>query len=301
MKSLKKIMALILLAALCAALGGCAPSEPGSRISTPSVLISEAPGSLVFSAGGCTIDYSNCAEGYIMANYSGSNSKVKLQVSIRGGSTYTYDIVKRGEYETFPLSMGSGTYTVAMYENISGTKYSLAAGGEIYAEISDETRPFLYPSQYVSYNPRSSVVSISEELAFPCSTDLEVVERVFDYVTGKIDYDYSLASELTGVTGAGYLPNLENILSEKTGICFDYASLMAALLRCQRIPTKVVIGYAGSVYHAWISVYVDDIGWVNGIIKFDGSQWTRMDPTYASTGSIDEMVNDAAYNAMYYY
>lgn len=61
---------------------------------------------------------------------------------------------------------------------------------------------------------------------------------------------------------------------------------MTSILRSQRIPTHLEVGYAGTVYHAWISTYIEDVGWVNGIIQFDGTDWELMDPTFgASTGS----------------
>ena len=77
---------------------------------------------------------------------------------------------------------------------------------------------------------------------------------------------------------------------------------MSAMLRIQGILTRLVIGYAGDVYHAWISVYVEDKGWVDGIIRFDGESWTLMDPTTAaSSGLTDEITDDSLYNALYYY
>jgi len=67
---------------------------------------------------------------------------------------------------------------------------------------------------------------------------------------------------------------------------------MTAMLRSQEIPCKMVIGYAGQTYHAWISVWTEESGWVNGAIFFDGKQWKRMDPTFASTAeSSDEILN----------
>lgn len=42
------------------------------------------------------------------------------------------------------------------------------------------------------------------------------------------------------------------------------------MLRSQRIPTRLEVGYMGDVYHAWISIYTKETGWVNGIIEFDG-------------------------------
>ena len=58
---------------------------------------------------------------------------------------------------------------------------------------------------------------------------------------------------------------------------------MATMLRSQRIPTRLEVGYMGEEYHAWISIYIENVGWVNGIIEFDGKEWNLMDPTFAST------------------
>lgn len=57
---------------------------------------------------------------------------------------------------------------------------------------------------------------------------------------------------------------------------------------------------------AWISTYITDVGWVNGIIYFDGQSWKRMDPTFASSGNessdiMNYIGNGSNYNAMYVY
>lgn len=54
---------------------------------------------------------------------------------------------------------------------------------------------------------------------------------------------------------------------------------MTAMLRSQDIPTKLVVGYTGNLYHAWINVYLEGQGWVDNIIYFDGTSWKLMDPT----------------------
>ena len=64
---------------------------------------------------------------------------------------------------------------------------------------------------------------------------------------------------------------------------------MSAMLRSQRIPTKLEVGYSGDVYHAWISCYVDEIGWVDNIIEFDGKNWSIMDPTLAANNSASDV------------
>ena len=102
-----------------------------------------------------------------------------------------------------------------------------------------------------------------------------------------------------------YLPDIDETLSTKKGICFDYASLMSAMLRSQRIPTKLDVGYSGEVYHAWISCYVDEVGWVDGISKFDGRHWSLMDPTLAASNSatnVKKYVGDGSnYTTKYTY
>ncbi len=79
-----------------------------------------------------------------------------------------------------------------------------------------------------------------------------------------------------------YIPDPDNTMASKTGICLDYSSLMVAMLRSQQIPTRMEIGYAGTAYHAWLSAYIKDVGWVNGVVEFDGKDWSMMDPTFAS-------------------
>ncbi len=80
---------------------------------------------------------------------------------------------------------------------------------------------------------------------------------------------------------------------------------MSAMLRSQRIPTKLDVGYSGEVYHAWISCYVDEVGWVDGIIKFDGRHWSLMDPTLAASNSaanVKKYVGDGSnYTTKYTY
>ena len=49
------------------------------------------------------------------------------------------------------------------------------------------------------------------------------------------------------------------------------------------------VGYSGDVYHAWISCYVDEIGWVDNIIEFDGKNWSIMDPTLAANNSASDV------------
>lgn len=254
----------------------------GSRDNTPVVLTGQADGTVTYGSESVTIDASHISEGYIMVSYTGTNEKVKLQITGPDEVVYTYDL--HGDYETFPLTAGSGSYTVGVFENIEGTSYSTLFTQTIDVKIDDEFGPYLYANQYVNFNGDSKVVEKAEELSKPCNDDLEVIEQVYNYMISNFTYDYDKAESVQ----SGYLPDVDEVFEAQTGICFDYAAVMAAMLRSQRIPTRLEVGYAGDVYHAWISTYIEEQGWVNGIIQFDGKNWELMDPTFASTSSKPE-------------
>lgn len=254
----------------------------GSRDNTPVVLTGQADGTVTYGCESVTIDASHISEGYIMVSYTGTNEKVKLQLTGPDEVVYTYNL--HGDYETFPLTAGSGSYTVGVFENIEGTSYSTLFTQTIDVKIDDEFGPYLYANQYVNFDGDSKVVEKAEELSKPCNDDLEVIEQVYNYMISNFTYDYDKAESVQ----SGYLPDVDEVFEAQTGICFDYAAVMAAMLRSQRIPTRLEVGYAGDVYHAWISTYIEEQGWVNGIIQFDGKNWELMDPTFASTSSKPE-------------
>ncbi|MCR5468616.1 MAG: transglutaminase-like domain-containing protein [Lachnospiraceae bacterium] len=271
----------------------------GSRDNTANVLTPSASGSDVSGndEGTVSVDKSNASEGYIMVQYSGTNEKVKMQLTGSDGVTYTYNL--HGSYEVFPLTSGSGSYNVTVYENIEGDQYSTAYTTDFSVDISNEFGAYLYPNQYVNYTASSKVSSLSEELAYPANDDLEVVTNVYNYIINNFTYDYDKAATVQ----SGYLPVVDTTLSEKKGICFDYAAVTASLLRIQGIPTRLEIGYVGEVYHAWISIHTPETGWINGIIEFNGANWELMDPTFASTSKKpkDFVTQSSDYSVKYVY
>lgn len=290
--------------------GGPVPASPaeasagtGTRSSEPSVLVPEAPGTQEFAAEDAVIDLSNVSQGYACALYTGDSEKVKFQISC-GSETYNYDL-RTGKQEVFPLNCGNGSYRFSILRNIEGDKYAAVCAGTADVVLENEFLPYLYPNQYVNFTPQSAAVAQGAALAEGAADDLDVIARVYDYVIDNISYDYDKADAVAGETG--YLPDADEILGTKKGICFDYASLMTAMLRSQRIPTRLVIGYVTTggkeIYHAWISVYIEGTGWIDNIIYFDGTDWVRMDPTLAASGGEKENYTGGgdSYNAMYNY
>lgn len=267
----------------------------------PDILIPEASGVNVEANECAEIDYSNVADGYVMTRYIADTQK-RLKVQVKGPTTtYTYNITPH-EWETFPLSDGNGEYKVSVYENVEDTKYALVQSVTLQAELKDEFAPFLRPNQYVNYAGAEDTIRLAAQLTAGLTEPLDKVAAVYSYVIENISYDKQLAATVK----SGYLPVLDDVLEGKKGICFDYAALMTGMLRSQSVPCKLVVGYAGETYHAWISVYSEKDGWIDSAIYFDGSAWKRMDPTFASSANeskeIMEYIGDGTnYTEKYLY
>jgi transglutaminase-like putative cysteine protease len=262
----------------------------------------KATGEAVADNEQCVIDYSNCEDGYIVVHYKEKTKKsIMAQVTGPGGRTYTYTL-RTGRDEVLPLTEGNGTYVITIFLNVEGNSYITVQSADIPVEIKDEFAPYIRPNQYVNYNKSTKVVKKAAKLTKNDKTDLAKVKKVYEYVIKNFKYDQKKAKTVKG----GYLPNLDKIYKKKKGICFDYAAVMTAMLRSQGVPSKLIIGYTGNVYHAWINVYTKKRGWIAAAIYFDGKKWKRMDPTFASTGNSAKSVmkyigNGKNYKAKYSY
>ncbi|MCL2365017.1 MAG: transglutaminase-like domain-containing protein [Defluviitaleaceae bacterium] len=239
-----------------------------------------ASGINVRRGGNAELDYSNVADGYVMARFNQHSSSVRILITNPSGVRYQYNLNTQGRWETFPLTGGNGVYTIIIAERIDGNRYSPRVNMTVNVVLVDEFAPFLRPNQFVNFGPNSNVVAVAAELTQHSIGVLDSVAIIYNFVINNISYDFHLATTVQ----SGYVPDLDIVLARGMGICFDYASLMTAMLRSRGIPTKLVIGYVGDIFHAWISVHSDEHGWINDIIRFDGLEWRLMDPTFSSTG-----------------
>ena len=300
--SVKKRVVVLALAGVLAA-GAVGTSYLHAQAANIPTVTTVQDGVKVLSNAKAAVDASNLSEGFVMVKYTGGkNVRIKVQITKSGGTTYTYDLNNAGTVETFPLTEGDGTYTVKVFENTSGTKYAQAFSTSVTMTLRNDFLPFLYPNQYVNYTMDSQTVAVGAQLCTNKTDDLAKVTAVFDWVVDNFTYDYDKAATVQ----SGYLPVVDTILAARKGICFDYAAVMSAMLRSQNIPCKLVVGYAGDIYHAWINVYVEGVGWIDKAIYFDGQNWTLMDPTFTSTGnrsqSIMQYVTDSTnYTQKYAY
>lgn len=123
------------------------------------------------------------------------------------------------------------------------------------------------PTRYCMYDDSLGLVEKARELVG--GTAYATIAKVYEYVTRNVAYDYEKARRLKG--GRGYVPDPESTYEEGSGVCFDLASLMCAMLRSQGVPAKLCVGDIDGKSHAWVHAW-------------DGSKWLRCDPTIAQSG-----------------
>ena len=196
----------------------------GAPVDTAAIHVPEASGAIVYGGDskskGVTMDASNTNQGYVMIKCDNkSDAKKKVIVQGPSGVKYTYNLNKKGEYETFILSDGDGKYTIGVFQNVEGTKYSTLFSKQVTVKLKDQFAPFLSPNQYVDYNADSDVVKLAAQLTAGTTDELQKVQKVYNYVVKNISYDKQKAQTVQ----SGYLPVVDNILAQKKGICFDYA------------------------------------------------------------------------------
>lgn len=265
---------------------GCSQKNTSSDeppVYTPlQVLVPQADGTEILGNSPVTLDVSNKTLGYMIVQADTSVSGINVQMTGPDGILYSY-FLNPGENAVIPFTSGDGSYQILCYQKISGDKYAAVSSHTLEISLENPFLPFLYPNQYVNFSPESNACLLAQTMLPDDASDLDGLDAVYNYVISNITYDEEKAWNVE----AGYLPDIDETLSSGTGICFDYAALMTAMLRARDIPCKLQIGYTSDIKHAWIDVYIRSKGWINHAISFDGETWSRMDPTFDSSTDAD--------------
>ncbi len=214
-------------------------------------------------------DTTQINNGIIMvASNTGTDKKIKLQV-VKDQEKVTYNLKDNGKMESFSLQYGNGDYKISVLKNKEGTKYEYLATTKVSVNVNNDNSVYLGSVQNVNWNKDMTAIAKAAELTKNAKSDEDKIAAVYNYIVKNFNYDYNKLKNLKN----DYLPVIDETLADKTGICYDYSSLFAALLRSQGIPTKLVKGYADKVngYHAWNEVYKSDTG-----------KWITIDTTYDS-------------------
>lgn len=128
-----------------------------------------------------------------------------------------------------------------------------------------ERAAYLLPSKLVDLS--RAVREFGLSLVWPQRHLGEAIEAVYHRIYA--DFSYRKGATNTKTT-------LPEIIAARTGVCQDFAHLAVACFRAQGIPARYVSGYietapppgkpkleGSDATHAWASVYVPGVGWVD--------------------------------------
>ena len=129
--------------------------------------------------------------------------------------------------------------------------------------LKTEVLQYQLPSQYISWD---------EEIVAFAETSLLPNVSLFDAILNLIKKIYTEFQFKSGSTNVN--TPLKTVLKERKGVCQDFSHLAIASLRSVGIPAKYVSGYietlppkgkpkleGSDASHAWISVYIPEMGW----------------------------------------
>ena len=240
--------------------------------------------------GYVTVNIGNVSRGYFkVRNESDAEALVKI-MSYAHGEPDFFNLAGNNDWEVFPLTRGDGVYTIQVLEYYGDRVFKVVFSHDVYVNLENQNLPFLYPSRYVNFSVYSEAVAVASRLAGRAGSDLEIVQLVYDYITTNIDFDLEFAMAVYSGFVLEHIPNADATLAAGTGICFDFAVLMAAMLRSQNIPTRLEIGYVLGIFHAWVAVYVPGANW--GYAAHPTAiGWGLLDPTTTSANNVSGFLN----------
>ncbi|MFV0504057.1 MAG: transglutaminase-like domain-containing protein [Lachnospirales bacterium] len=212
------------------------------------------------------VDTTNSDSGYITVTASGA-SKMKPYVTQvkNSGQTYNYTITSSSPVN-IPLQLGSGSYKIVLLQAVSGNKYRAVSQKTLNVKDAGNS-VYTNSIQMINFNTNMASIKALTEIMSEGATVVDKVTLLYTYMVTNYSYDFDKVKALANSTS--YIPNIESTYSTKNGICYDFASLFAASLRANSIPTKLAMGYTPeiSTYHAWNQVFYE-------------SKWNTIDITY---------------------
>lgn len=177
------------------------------------------------------------------------------------------EVVARSEVETF--------------EDVRDLSVACPVTGLSGLDQDERYYDFLNASQRVVLPP---MVEHEAKEIVDRNTDVRLqVESVMAFIFSEFAYEPGSTSVDTDVM---------QVLSQKRGVCQDFAHVMIGLCRAVGIPARYVSGYffvekpvSGSMddnteSHAWLECFLPSIGWVG----YDPTHNRRVDATYIKLG-----------------
>ena len=179
----------------------------------------------------------------------------RLKVKITKDDQVLYYDVDSDYHLNIPLQLGDGDYTVKVFRQVTGNEYESVYSLGFSYQSDNPNDVFLASSDIVNFDSSSALDGLTQQVVGGATDDREIVTLIADYVIDEFSYDTQKITTLS----TNYIPNIDGVLADKSGICYDFAAVTAAMLREAGIPTKLVMGYRtdSDLYHAWNEVWID--------------------------------------------
>lgn len=274
------------------------PQSPGTHVVSNTSKSGDVVASLDLSSTSQGFAIASCKAAstvMVLVDYTGQDSSGR---ALQRSSQYV--ISNDGSPHVIPLPESGYEYSVSVNVKIEGTEeqYSVYVRETFMVNLESEFAPFLIPNMLVDYDGQSDIVAFSYDLTKHCETKLEIAQQVYYWITHNVVYDESKAEAVSTRALRYYDPLPDAVLADKDGICYDYASLAAAMLRANGIPCKLVKGWARSgsteVYHAWNEIWLEETGWIAVKVPTTPKEWMRIDTTFAAGGASEAFVGDGS-------
>lgn len=211
------------------------------------------------------IDASETSNGVLIVRYQ-TSEMIKVLIS-KDGSSYNYNLPGDNMPVRYPLNMGQGEYQVQVLEHVSGTRYRPILSETIAAQWDDENVPYLQSIQLIRWDPSMKPILDAFRIAAEAGDEGKVRE-IYKELADTLVYNYDLLNKLP----TSYLPNIEETYSTRLGICYDFSSLFASMLRSVDVPVRLHMGFSSLISgpHAWNEVLVGD-QWIVVDLTVDAS------------------------------
>lgn len=216
------------------------------------------------SLGDISIVYeTDFALGTLSLKATGTEKDIYVQL-MNDDIVYGYRVLAN-RWATIPLNMGDGEYRLSVLVYVTPTKGMPVGNSTFHVNLDNPMAPWLNPSRIVNWTAEMELVEVAASLG-SAGEQKAMAKAICAYIAENYSYDHTIDS-----LPSAYVPDLESITQDKSGICYDFAALYAAMCRSQGIPCRLVMGYTdyiANAYHAWCEVYVE-------------GQWLTVDPTYS--------------------
>lgn len=202
-----------------------------------------------------TIDFNGVSNGVIgVSSNVKAEKKIKIVIS-KVEKTNTYNLYPSTKTTFYPLTFGDGSYSISIYENTTDTKYRKILTSFFSVKLATVNSVFLQSIQEINWSKENLAIKVAADIAKNSKTKEQMIKDIYNYISKTIVYDREKIKKIDTT----YLPSIDSTLSTKNGICYDYSALLAAMLRSQGIPTKMIKGYAknSTVYHAWNEIFLE--------------------------------------------